>query len=392
MNFYCSFLSIECQLRSQTLTMGHYHSRLRRNGTSTVQQPYNTQVETTILPQKHTLSYIQTRLLGTRKKDKGKDKSRDYNQTSNSSTNSSQPPYTSATPTITTTTTPAISPPTPTTPRKKRSELSTTTRRRSLLTRKTDEEETTLHSFLQEFDLVFVVDDSTSMRGERWQEIQSVLAGITPLCAQYNYPTGIDMYFLNHHSEETLEEDDLEPGKGVGGYMHLTSAEEIRAVFENVGPRGRTPFGRRLEHVLAPYLRLVENMMIASHSHNLTLTSTSTGAGNQTYYVKPLYIVGITDGAFTDDAERVLVGAMQRLQACRAVGWQVKVQFFQVGMDDGARRFLEVLEGNLRREGVGRGVLMVDGNVSGGGGGGKGRLNAEGLLRGVIRAVGHLLG
>lgn len=381
--------------------MGHYHSKLRRNGTSTVQQSYNTQFETTILPQKHPLSYIQTRLFGAHKdkgKGKGKGKDRDYSQASSSSTNSSLPPYT---PPMTTTTTTAIHPPPAAhpssplkpNPHKKGSELSTTTRRRSLLTRKTDEEQTTLHSFLQEFDLVFIVDDSTSMHGERWQEVQSVVAGITPLCAQYNYPTGIDVYFLNHHSEETLEEEDLEPGKGVGGYMRLTSAEEIRCVFENVEPRGRTPFGRRLSHVLGPYLRLVENMMIASH--NLALTSTCTDANdNQTYYVKPLYIVGITDGAFTDDAERVLVGAMQRLQACRAVGWQVKVQFFQVGMDDGARKFLEVLEGNLRREGVGKGVLMVDGNISGGGGGGggKGRLSAEGVLRGVVRAVGHLLG
>lgn len=108
------------------------------------------------------------------------------------------------------------------------------------------------------------------------------------------------------------------------------------------------------------------------------------------FYVKPLYVIAITDGAFTDDAVKELVRAGKRLDRCRAVPWQLYVQFLQVGQDEGARVFLEVLEGDLKRErereGMGREMVVFPGkgmesSYRYGG------LSAEGVLMGVVKAV-----
>lgn len=108
------------------------------------------------------------------------------------------------------------------------------------------------------------------------------------------------------------------------------------------------------------------------------------------FYVKPLYVIAITDGAFTDDAVKELIRAGKRLNRCRAVPWQLYVQFLQVGQDEGARMFLEVLEGDLKRErereGMRREMVVFPGkemeyNYR------YGELSAEGVLRGVVRAV-----
>lgn len=239
-----------------------------------------------------------------------------------------------------------------------------------------------LHAFFQEFDLVFVVDDSASMRGDRWREVENALAGITSLCAAHN-PEGVDVYFVNHWAKQGTGSgsgaEDEDEGD-LGGYTNLTTAPQIHSLFNALHPRGRTPFGARLSHLLLPYLRLVENMTIAKADAITTVC----GGDNPVRWVKPLYIIGITDGAFTDDAEETLLQAARRLQGCRAAPGQVKVRFFHVGEDEGARRFLEALEGAVRRregqEGITRDVLAGDGDFTTGK-----RLTADGMVRRMTR-------
>lgn len=270
-----------------------------------------------------------------------------------------------------------------------------------------------LHPFLQQYELVFVVDDSTSMLSERWIEAEDVLAGVAQRCALHGPEdnNGIDVYFLNHRSrsttttentgataneEEGYEVLDRPAAEGEGGYTNVKTAEKVREIFGHVRPRGLTPFGNRIAQILDPYVRRVEDMMIARLSAGRGVYANHQHQHHQNYYymnekertkndVKPLYMIAITDGAFTDDAEKVLVEAARRLEGCRAAVGQVRVQFFQLGNDGKARQFLQVLEGGLAKklgEGgmVPRKTIMVDMEL------GRGRLSADRILKSVLRA------
>lgn len=282
-----------------------------------------------------------------------------------------------------------------------------------------------LHPFLQQYELVFVVDDSTSMLSERWTEAEDVLAGVAQRCALHGPEenNGIDLYFLNHRSRSTTENSghatgisgaaneegyevlDRPAAQGEeGGYTNIKTAEEVREIFGRVQPRGLTPFGNRVAQILDPYVRRVEDMMIARlsagrgvyanhdhqhhHHHHYRYYYMDEKERKQND-VKPLYMIAITDGAFTDDAEKVLVEAARRLEGCRAAVGQVRVQFFQLGNDQRARQFLQVLEGGLTKQLVGEGgmmprktssTIMVDMEL------GKGRLSADRILKSVLRA------
>ena len=220
------------------------------------------------------------------------------------------------------------------------------------------------YAFLAEFDTVFIVDDSSSMTGSRWKEAEEAIATIAPICTHHDQD-GIDIYFLNHR-RSTLNGAG---GGGGGGYTNITTADDVREIFHSVHPHGLTPFGSRLHDLLRPYLRRVE-------------------ADPQQRVVKPLNIIAITDGEFTDDAESVLVDAARRLDACAAVPWQVGVQFFQVGDDRAARVYLQALDDDLVRLSKQDRLRDIVDTVPWRRGGRFGRtLNAEGILKCVLGAV-----
>src|SRR5207248_2453878 len=102
----------------------------------------------------------------------------------------------------------------------------------------------TAHAFLRDFDTIFVVDDSLSMHGRRWKEAEEAIATITPICTQHD-PDGIDLYFLNHHSNLAENHRD-------GGYVNIISSATVQEIFQSVTPSGATPFGRRLHQILDP--------------------------------------------------------------------------------------------------------------------------------------------
>ncbi|PKY09153.1 hypothetical protein P168DRAFT_287230 [Aspergillus campestris IBT 28561] len=214
------------------------------------------------------------------------------------------------------------------------------------------------YAFLSEFDTVFIVDDSSSMAGSRWKEAESAIATIAPICTHHDQD-GIDIYFLNHRRSNR--------NNPAGGYTNITTADDVREIFHSVHPQGLTPFGTRLHDLLRPYLRRVES---------------------DTQRVKPLNIIAITDGEFTDDAESVLIDAARRLDACAAVPWQVGVQFFQVGDDKAARLYLQALDDDLvRLSKQDRLRDIVDTVPWRGGGRSGGTLSAEGILKCVLGAV-----
>ncbi|BCR93192.1 uncharacterized protein AKAW2_10238A [Aspergillus luchuensis] len=186
------------------------------------------------------------------------------------------------------------------------------------------------YSFLREFDTIFIVDDSTSMlTGNRWKEAENAIAAIAPICTQYDQD-GIDVYFLNHRRQGAE--------KVKGGYMNIRTADDVREIFGSVYPNGPTPFGRRLYEILNPYMRDLQKAI-----------SKGDGSRDSAQLMKPLNIIAITDGAFTDDAESVIAGVAQKLdeKKYQAVPWQVGIQFFQIGNDAQARAYLQELDDNL---------------------------------------------
>ncbi|PLB48885.1 hypothetical protein P170DRAFT_357405 [Aspergillus steynii IBT 23096] len=214
------------------------------------------------------------------------------------------------------------------------------------------------YSFLSEFDTIFVVDDSGSMSGRRWKEAEDAIAAIAPICTRYD-EDGIDIYFLNHRREAT---------RATGGaYTNITTADDVREIFNSVHPWGATPFGKRLHDILGPYLRRVEGM-------------------DPMGTVKPLNIIAITDGAFTDDAESIIVDVAKRLDACRAVPWQVGVQFFQIGDDAAARAYLQDLDDELGKRAQQDHLRDMVDTVPWKGKYGQ-TLSAEGILKCVLGAV-----
>ena len=51
-------------------------------------------------------------------------------------------------------------------------------------------------TYLSEFHTIFIIDDSTSMGGDKWSQVRKVLEEIAPVCTKYD-KDGIELHFLN---------------------------------------------------------------------------------------------------------------------------------------------------------------------------------------------------
>lgn len=217
------------------------------------------------------------------------------------------------------------------------------------------------YSFLAKFDTIFLVDDSGSMAGRSWKEAAEAIATITPVCTQYD-PDGIDIFFLNHCSR----------------YPNVSSPGAVQEIFGAVRPRGMTPVGQRLHHILFPYLCRIEKMAANTDEYGNLL--------NPALAVRPINIIVITDGAFSDDAETVILNAARILDRCQAIPWQIGIQFFQVGMDMAARKHLEHLDDELGKAVKNDHVRDIVDTVPWEGQMGR-TLSADGILKVVLGAV-----
>ncbi|KAL8687068.1 MAG: hypothetical protein Q9218_006654 [Villophora microphyllina] len=201
-------------------------------------------------------------------------------------------------------------------------------------------------AFLSTFDTKFLIDDSGSMAGQSWRETAATIATIAPICTSFD-SDGIDIYFLNEkHSVE---------------YEHVSSKETVQQIFNSVRPRGGTPTGLRLDSILRPYLRECE----------------ARGPEN----VKPINIIVITDGVPTDDVESPIISAARKLDRMDAPAWQVGIQFFQVGAEQGAAEALRELDDGLAEQGEVRDMVDTVPFRNGQG------LTGDGVLKCVLGAV-----
>lgn len=207
-------------------------------------------------------------------------------------------------------------------------------------------------AFLGTFDTVFLIDDSGSMAGRSWREVAAALKSITPICTAHD-ADGIDIYFLNKADEPQ--------------FRHITSPEEVDRIFGRVRPQASTPTGTRLNAILKPYLKDLEQR------------------GDS---VKPLNIIVITDGQPSDDPESIIINAAKKLDALEAPPWQVGIQFFQVGQEEGAAEALRDLDDFLVERGGGIRDMVDTVPWSGTNGSG---LNGEGIMKVVLGAVNRRL-
>lgn len=254
------------------------------------------------------------------------------------------------------------------------------------------------YAFLSDFDTIFLIDDSGSMAGRSWKEVSFALKSITPICVTHD-PDGIDIYFLNQPDQER--------------FKRIKSVREVERIFEEVRPGGGTRTGGRLNDILGVYVKRIEEQQrrrrMAANTTNNTFTTTATtgvngagernrqevfsfeaasGEGQDDEFPRPLNIIVITDGVPSDDPESVIIHAARKLDALDTPPWQVGIQFFQVGEEQGAADALRELDDGLVERGGGV-RDMVD-TVPWSGGRGKG-LNAEGILKVVLGGVNRRL-
>jgi hypothetical protein len=205
------------------------------------------------------------------------------------------------------------------------------------------------------------------MAGRSWREVSQALSTVAPIVTKHD-ADGIDIYFLNHKSSNPGN-----PSEGVaaGGYRGIKRAATVTEIFERVRPQGGTPTGIRVHNILKPYLTRLEKEMADGKE------------------LKPLNLIVLTDGVPSDDVESVLISAAKKLDKLDAPPYQVGVQFFQVGNEEGAKEALEELDDELSNL-VEGGVRDIVDTVTWTGGaasseGGVG-LTGEGILK-VVSAI-----
>ncbi|KAH8096698.1 hypothetical protein BXZ70DRAFT_330620 [Cristinia sonorae] len=173
---------------------------------------------------------------------------------------------------------------------------------------------------LEEYDIVFVVDDSASMRGQKWVEACNALKLLADVATQYD-KDGIDVCFF---SEKKV------------GQNRKTSAD-LDALFDHVQPKGLSVMAKRLESLLLYYLETLEKAKKEAEE----------GKPDHLKMVKKVLYIVITDGAPTDSPEEVIVAAARRLDRGNFDQGQVGIQIIQIGYNPDAQAYLKMLDNDI---------------------------------------------
>ena len=169
---------------------------------------------------------------------------------------------------------------------------------------------------LKKYDTLFLVDDSDSMAGRRWQTTAKVLGNIASIAVKYD-EDGVDIRFFNSLVEEAER-------------THLTSSEAVMKLFNNIEPEGPTLTADILDGELNEYMYEYD----------------------KNRKIKGLNLIVLTDGEPEDDqkVEDVIVKYANQLREARAPSFLVGIQFVQIGSDEKATKFLEHLDDELKKD------------------------------------------
>ena len=191
------------------------------------------------------------------------------------------------------------------------------------------------YTVLERYDTVFLVDDSPSMRGGKWDLVQRVLDYSTVVATRYDRD-GIDVHFMNN---DTANQD---------GVRDLKTAVQLHRGIEL---RGNTPTLDRLSRHLRAYLQAF-------------------GKADYDVNFKGYNLIVLTDGepnAEEEDEEDIsdeedakknkaafrlirkeIVDVAKKLDAQNAMAKQVGIQFCQIGNDEEATAFFKFLDDRLK--------------------------------------------
>ncbi|KAE9400287.1 hypothetical protein BT96DRAFT_1098210 [Gymnopus androsaceus JB14] len=177
----------------------------------------------------------------------------------------------------------------------------------------------------REFNLVVLVDDSSSMIGNSWWEVANALSQMAGP-ALNNYDTdGIDIHFLNA----------MEVGH------KLKTSDEVLSLFKKVQPQGTTPLGARLNTLLRNYLDEIEAGKLKNKSKDMKRK------------IKPIIYVVITDGRPTDkpgsefNIESVILNTSIRLDEGNFPLDQLGIHIVQIGRSVMVSEYLHRLDNAL---------------------------------------------
>lgn len=175
---------------------------------------------------------------------------------------------------------------------------------------------------LKEYDVAYIVDDSSSMSWKEsrsgivpWEHARNALRNFATICAEWDQ-NGQDLYFINYPDP-----------------ILNASPQMILNAFESRSPLGGTNMGRRLMAVAADYFE------------------------DYTTAKKPLNLLCITDGQFSDDVASVIVWIVNELDRRHAPPNQFGIQFVQIGADRDAERCLRALDDDLGRGRLSRDIV-----------------------------------
>ncbi|KAL8872013.1 MAG: hypothetical protein Q9174_002283 [Haloplaca sp. 1 TL-2023] len=174
----------------------------------------------------------------------------------------------------------------------------------------------TIYARLRAYDTVFLVDDSDSMGGFKWQVASKVLAEIAAIAVKYDR-NGVDVKFFN---------EPLEDNEG----SNLDTAEKVMDLFRRIDPMGTTLTADRLDEVMNDYM------------YELRKDRTRKG----------LNLIVLTDGEPEEGqhVDQVIVKYANQLRDAGASTLKVGIQFVQIGTDDTATEFLRFLDDKLKSE------------------------------------------
>ncbi|KDQ51443.1 hypothetical protein JAAARDRAFT_530504 [Jaapia argillacea MUCL 33604] len=130
----------------------------------------------------------------------------------------------------------------------------------------------TMQDYLSTYRVVFVIDDSRSMLGEKWRETSRALSGIAGHAVKTGTKT-VEIRFLN----STVVCEDV------------TNASTIEKAFKQVSPRGSTPTGRVLGNILNTQIARLDAAISTEEYRD----------------IEPLDIIVITDGAPSQSSENM---------------------------------------------------------------------------------------
>ncbi len=190
-------------------------------------------------------------------------------------------------------------------------------------------------SILEGYDTVFLIDDSPSMRGEKWGLVQKILNYSTEMATRYDQD-GIDVHFMNNFS---ANQDGVKDPK-IAAQLH-----------HGIELRGNTPTLDRLSRHLKLYLQKFKAANYSADFKGYNLILLTDGEPNREHEDD-------SDISDQEDAKKYkaafrlirkkIVEVARKLDEEDAESKQVGIQFCQIGNDEEATVFFQYLDDRLK--------------------------------------------